>query len=75
MQPSDHLVILDDKGTPFTSKKFSDKLQQWMFNGKKRLVFVVGGAYGLSESVYARGDEKLSLSNMTFSSNGTSVFC
>lgn len=74
VQPSDHLVILDDKGTPFTSKKFSDKLQQWMLNGKKRLVFVVGGAYGLSESVYARGDEKLSLSNMTFSHQMVRLF-
>ena len=67
LQNSDHLVLLDDKGKDFTSLKFAQKLQSWMLSGKKRLVFVVGGAYGFSEDVYARGNEKLSLSKMTFS--------
>ena len=33
----------------------------------RRLVFVIGGAYGFSDSVYQRGNEKVSLSQMTFS--------
>ena len=64
---SDYLVLLDDKGNDLTSTKFANKLQQWMLSGKKRLVFVVGGAYGFSQQVYDRGNEKLSLSKMTFS--------
>ncbi|MDA9663550.1 23S rRNA (pseudouridine(1915)-N(3))-methyltransferase RlmH [bacterium] len=64
---SDHIVILDSKGKDFTSSKFSQKLQQWMLTGKKRIVFVIGGAYGFSDSVYLRGNELLSLSKMTFS--------
>jgi len=74
LQRSDHLVILDDKGNDFTSPKFSEKLQNWMLSGKKRLVFVVGGAYGFSEQVYARGNEKLSLSKMTFSHQMVRLF-
>jgi len=74
LQHSDHLVILDDKGNDFTSPKFSEKLQNWMLSGKKRLVFVVGGAYGFSEQVYARGNEKLSLSKMTFSHQMVRLF-
>ena len=74
LQRSDHLVILDDKGKDFTSPKFSEKLQNWMLSGKKRLVFVVGGAYGFSEQVYARGNEKLSLSKMTFSHQMVRLF-
>jgi len=31
------------------------------------LVFIIGGAYGFSEAVYKRSNEKLSLSKMTFS--------
>ncbi|MBO5952123.1 MAG: 23S rRNA (pseudouridine(1915)-N(3))-methyltransferase RlmH, partial [Bacteroidaceae bacterium] len=33
----------------------------------KRVVFVIGGPYGLSKEVYAKANEKLSLSKMTFS--------
>ena len=71
---SDHLVLLDDKGKDFTSQKFSQKLQQWMLSGKKRLVFIVGGAYGFSDEIYKRGNEKLSLSKMTFSHQMVRLF-
>ena len=74
LQSSDHLVLLDDKGKDFSSPKFSEKLQSWMLSGKKRLVFVVGGAYGFSEDIYARGNEKLSLSKMTFSHQMVRLF-
>ena len=74
LQNSDHLVLLDDKGKDFTSLKFAQKLQSWMLSGKKRLVFVVGGAYGFSEDVYARGNEKLSLSKMTFTHQMVRLF-
>ena len=74
LERSDHLVILDDKGRDSTSLKFSEKLQNWMLSGKKRLVFVVGGAYGFSEQVYTRGNEKISLSKMTFSHQMVRLF-
>ncbi len=74
IQNSDHLVLLDDKGKDFTSQKFAQKLQQWMLSGKKRLVFVVGGAYGLSDEIYKSGNEKLSLSKMTFSHQMVRLF-
>ena len=31
------------------------------------IVFVIGGAYGFSQSVYDRADSRISLSRMTFS--------
>lgn len=74
IQTSDHLVLLDDKGKDYTSLKFSEKIQNWMLIGKKRIVFVVGGAYGFSEEVYQRGNEKLSLSKMTFSHQMVRLF-
>jgi 23S rRNA (pseudouridine1915-N3)-methyltransferase len=74
IKDSDHLVLLDDKGKDFSSPKFAQKLQAWMLSGKKRLVFVVGGAYGFSEDIYARGNEKLSLSKMTFSHQMVRLF-
>ena len=38
-----------------------------MVSSTNELVFIVGGAFGFSESVYKRANAKLSLSKMTFS--------
>ncbi|MEG1718655.1 MAG: 23S rRNA (pseudouridine(1915)-N(3))-methyltransferase RlmH, partial [Bacteroidales bacterium] len=42
-------------------------LQKQMNKGIRTLMFVVGGPYGFSESIYAKAQEKISLSRMTFS--------
>lgn len=65
--PSDLVVLLDDKGREYTSRGFSDWIEKQMMAGTKRLVFVIGGPYGFSSSVYERANAKLSLSRMTFS--------
>ena len=38
-----------------------------MLGGVNRLALVIGGPYGFSEEVYARANQKISLSKMTFS--------
>ena len=38
-----------------------------MNSGIKNLIFIIGGPYGFSESVYKRAQGKISLSKMTFS--------
>lgn len=67
LQPADVVVLLDERGRQYTSVEFSAYLAQKMLGGIKRLVFVIGGPYGFSEAVYGRGNEKISLSRMTFS--------
>ena len=67
LQPTDLLILLDEKGKQFTSLKFADFLQKKMNSGIKQLVFVIGGPYGFSEEVYTKAQGKISLSNMTFS--------
>jgi 23S rRNA (pseudouridine1915-N3)-methyltransferase len=74
IHPSDYLVLLDNKGKDFTSLSLSEKFQGWMLAGKKRLVFIVGGAYGFSDKIYNRGNETLSLSKMTFSHQMVRLF-
>ena len=64
---SDRVVLLDEHGTQFSSIKFAQYLQKHMLSGIKRLVFVVGGPYGFSDEVYARANDKVSLSTLTFS--------
>ena len=65
--PNDQVILLDEKGKSFSSIDFSNLLNQKLLDSTKRLVFVVGGAFGFSEEVYKRADSKLSLSKMTFS--------
>lgn len=67
VQPSDFVVLLDEKGNTFSSVEFAAFLQKRMNTGIKNLVFVVGGAFGFSEKMHERADSKLSLSKMTFS--------
>ncbi|MBQ5510160.1 MAG: 23S rRNA (pseudouridine(1915)-N(3))-methyltransferase RlmH [Prevotella sp.] len=66
IQPSDTVVLLDEHGKEFRSIELADWLQKKQ-NTARRLVFVIGGPYGFSESIYKRADEQLSLSKMTFS--------
>lgn len=61
------MVLLDETGSQYDSSAFSVYLQKHMLSGLKRLVFVIGGPYGFSPQVYARANDTLSLSVMTFS--------
>lgn len=63
----DYIVLLDEKGREFTSVDFAEWLRQKTITRTKRMAFVIGGAYGFSDNVYALASEKLSLSKMTFS--------
>jgi 23S rRNA (pseudouridine1915-N3)-methyltransferase len=63
----DIVYLLDEKGLHFSSMDFSTFIQKQMNTGIKQLVFVIGGAYGFSEELYARANGKISLSKMTFS--------
>lgn len=64
---SDYVILLDEHGNGYSSKQFAQKLQTVMNRGTKNLTFVIGGAFGFSPEVYAVAQEKLSLSDMTFS--------
>ncbi|MDD7272532.1 MAG: 23S rRNA (pseudouridine(1915)-N(3))-methyltransferase RlmH [Prevotella sp.] len=66
IQSADTVVLLDEHGKEFRSVDYAQWLQKKQ-NTAKRLVFVIGGAYGFSEAVYKRANEKISLSKMTFS--------
>lgn len=62
----DFVVLLDEKGKDLDSIEFSKKLSRWQMSGKKRLVFVIGGAYGVDQDVRKRADEMIKLSSLTF---------
>lgn len=70
----DYLVLLDERGTEFTSIAFSEKLQKWLNGGHRRIVFLIGGAFGFSDDVYQRADFKLGLSKMTLTHQMVRLF-
>tara|TARA_B110001450_G_C17534359_1_gene445936 strand:+ start:277 stop:750 length:474 start_codon:yes stop_codon:yes gene_type:complete len=67
IKKNDHVILLDDKGSRLSSVEFSEFLNKKIASSVPELVFIIGGAYGVSEEIYQRADAKLSLSKMTFS--------
>lgn len=61
----DMVILLDEKGKNFSSLAFAKQLEQWMNSRKKRIVFIIGGAYGIHPSLKQKYNS-ISLSSMTF---------
>ncbi len=74
VNPTDILVLLDENGKQFSSIDFSDYLQKKMNASTKQLVFVIGGPYGFSDTIYKTAQGKISLSKMTFSHQMVRLF-
>jgi 23S rRNA (pseudouridine1915-N3)-methyltransferase len=66
VSPNDYIILLDENGKEFRTTEFATWLNKVLMLPKKKVIFVIGGAWGFSEEVYARADFKLSLSKMTF---------
>ena len=64
---SDFLVCMDEHGKQFTSVQFADFLNKRMVSGCKRVVFIIGGPFGIDKTILDKSSYVLSLSNMTFS--------
>jgi 23S rRNA (pseudouridine1915-N3)-methyltransferase len=62
----DYLVALDERGKQFSSAKLAAFIQKRANESTKKVVFVIGGAFGLDDAVLKRADYKWSLSELTF---------
>ncbi len=72
--PTDHVILLDEKGMELTSQQFAAYIDKKAIGSVANLVFIVGGPYGFDPSVYSRANDKLSLSAMTFSHQMVRLF-
>jgi 23S rRNA (pseudouridine1915-N3)-methyltransferase len=66
LRPEDYLVALHEKGKSLSSPELARFIQDRGNESIKRLVFLIGGAYGLDKTVLARAKFQLSLSALTF---------
>lgn len=63
--PDDFVILFDEKGEVMDSLKFAKQFEGCLNRGKKRIVFVIGGAFGVNEQLLQRANLKINLSPMT----------
>lgn len=66
IEHNDILFLLDEKGKNYDSREFA-RFLKIKFHENKKIVFVIGGAFGFSENLYSKSAGLISLSKMTFS--------
>ncbi len=66
LRPDDYLVALDSGGEVTSSEGLASCLQTLLSAGRNKVVFVIGGPFGLDQRVLKRADHVLSLSQLTF---------
>ncbi len=64
---TDDVILLDERGKEYSSMELAGIIRNKINYEGKDIVYVIGGAYGFSDAVYARANSKMSLSRMTFS--------
>ena len=64
--PGDFIVVLDEAGTEIVSRRLAELFQKWMVQGIGRVVFVIGGPFGVSSGLKQRANLVLSVSKFTF---------
>lgn len=70
----DYLVLLDERGHQYSSVELARWLEQRLSAPGRRLVFLIGGAFGFSSEIYARANAQISLSRLTFSHQMVRLF-
>ena len=74
LKDDDLLILLDERGRALSSEGFATYLDKKLQQSQRRLIFLIGGAYGFSDALYERAKDQLSLSSMTFSHQMVRLF-
>lgn len=66
IDPADYLVLLDERGKMLSSPDLAGLIEQRALQGSKRIHFVIGGAYGVSQALRTRANLVWQLSKLVF---------
>ncbi|MEP7372001.1 MAG: 23S rRNA (pseudouridine(1915)-N(3))-methyltransferase RlmH [Chitinophagaceae bacterium] len=66
LDKEDYLVLLDERGKQLTSEGLADFIQSRANESTKKIVFLIGGAFGVDDIVLKRANFKWSLSQLVF---------
>ena len=65
LSPHDQVILLDERGKEFDSPSLSHIFQTALMSSR-RVVCIIGGAYGVNEQLTSRADQVWSLSPLVF---------
>ena len=66
LKKEDYVVLLDERGREMKSEGFAELVENRMVDSVKRMVFIIGGAYGVSDKVRVRANYEWKLSSLVF---------
>ena len=66
LQKDDYLVLLDEQGRQLSSPELANFIQLRANESAKTIVFLIGGAFGVSDEVKKRANYQWSLSKLVF---------
>jgi 23S rRNA (pseudouridine1915-N3)-methyltransferase len=64
IKEGDQVVLLDERGKDIDTPAFAKMLERRLQESTKRTVFIIGGAFGVSDEVRQRADTTLKLSSL-----------
>lgn len=66
LKKEDFAILFDERGKDISTQEFAKLLEKHKVEGTKRLVFIIGGAFGVSAAVKERANLTLKLSSLVF---------
>lgn len=66
LKKEDYVVLLDEKGKDIKSETLAQLVENRMVDSVRRMIFIIGGAYGVSTSVEDRANYTWKLSTLVF---------
>lgn len=66
LSPTDVLILLDETGKMLSSPGLANLIQQKANQSTQRIVFLIGGAYGVDDAIKKRANFTWSLSELVF---------
>lgn len=66
LKSDDTVILLDERGIDIDTQTFAKLLDKQVTVGTKRLVFIIGGAFGVTDEIHARANKTLKLSSLVF---------
>lgn len=66
LEPADYVVLLDERGRMLDSPGLAKIMQERATNGARKIHFIIGGAFGVNETMRNRADLVWQLSKLVF---------
>lgn len=63
IKETDEVILFDERGKSYDSRGFSKELERKLGGGKKRIVFIIGGAYGVDDRIRAVAKSQICMSS------------